>query len=67
MDNQKLKQILEKEYNHHLNKLEEYQKYGYSTETNKKKKVKHMHKLHQVQKIINELGFTICKCCGRLK
>jgi len=67
MDNNKIKQILEKEYDHHSGKLKSYTNYGFLTETMKSKKIKHMHKLHVIKKIINELDFIICECCGRIK
>lgn len=63
MDNQTLKNILEKEIKRHHNRETSYRNCNRS----KKKIIKHMHKKHKVIDIAAKLGFTFCECCGGLK
>ncbi len=67
MDNQALKNILEKEIKKHYSKEMLYKKSEEKYKSHKLKRLKHMHKRHKTIDIAEKLGFTSCECCGGIK
>jgi len=69
MNEEKIKQILQKEINYHNNEINKHSDIFIikGSKKQKRKMRKHFHKRYQTVKIANMLGFKYCSNCGSLK
>ena len=69
MENQQIKNILEKEIRRHTKEIKEHKRLFEmrNSKEQRRKITKHFHKLFQTKLLANQLGFKFCECCGALK
>lgn len=67
MNNQEIKNMLEKEIKKHYSKEMLYKKTEDKFKSHMSKRLKHMHKRHKTINIAEKLGFIFCECCGGLR
>ena len=67
MDRQRLRLVLEKVINRHYEKEMYYKLDSKKFKSHENKRIKHMHKRHELIELAEKCGFHFCKCCGNLK
>ena len=68
MDSKKLKEIFEREIKRHIEGIEEHKKLAKNgSKKQKRKQMKHFHKLYQTKLLAEQLGLNFCECCGGLR
>ena len=69
MNNQKLKNIFEKEIRRHTKEIKEHKELAKNTKSKQqqRKADKHFHKLFQTKLLAKQLGLDFCECCGALR
>jgi len=69
MNEEKIKQILEREIKRHTDEIERHRELFEKRRSKKEKNksIKHFHKRFQTIKIADKLGYRVCPCCGRLE
>lgn len=69
MENQKIKNIFEKEIKRHTEEIEKHKELAGMTHSKKQtiKVEKHFHKLFQTKLLAKQLGLEFCEYCGALR